>query len=74
MIDIDGKMFSVAAVQSAFHEALVQDQDVDVKNYVLAYQELCKCLSSPPSALMIHYNDTTHADFFSVALADSVLT
>lgn len=35
-------MFSVAAVQSAFQESLVQDDDVDVKNYVLAYQELCK--------------------------------
>jgi len=55
LIDIDDKMFSVAAVQSAFHEALVQDQDVDVKNYVLAYQELCKYLSSPLSALMIHF-------------------
>ncbi|XP_001950705.1 ceramide-1-phosphate transfer protein [Acyrthosiphon pisum] len=38
-------MFSVAAVQSAFHESLVQDDDVDVKNYVLAYQELCKFCS-----------------------------
>ncbi|XP_060881109.1 ceramide-1-phosphate transfer protein [Metopolophium dirhodum] len=38
-------MFSVAAVQSAFQESLVQDDDVDVKNYVLAYQELCKFCS-----------------------------
>jgi hypothetical protein len=35
-------MFSVPAVHSAFHDALIQDEDVDVKNYVIAYQELCK--------------------------------
>jgi len=35
-------MFSLAAVQNAFQEALVKEDDVDVKNYVLAYQELCK--------------------------------
>ncbi|XP_022168135.1 ceramide-1-phosphate transfer protein [Myzus persicae] len=38
-------MFSVAAVQNAFQEALVNEDDVDVKNYALAYQELCKFCS-----------------------------
>jgi len=38
-------MFSVPAVHSAFHDALIQDEDVDVKNYVIAYQELCKFCS-----------------------------
>ncbi|XP_015371383.1 PREDICTED: ceramide-1-phosphate transfer protein [Diuraphis noxia] len=38
-------MFSVEAVHSAFQEALIEDDDVDVKNYALAYQELCKFCS-----------------------------
>ncbi|KAL4149526.1 hypothetical protein QTP88_003459 [Uroleucon formosanum] len=40
-----GAVPCVATVQSAFHESLVQDDDVNVKNYVLAYQELCKFCS-----------------------------
>lgn len=35
-------MFSVTAVHAAFCDALIQDKDVDIKQYVLAYQELCK--------------------------------
>ncbi|XP_025191895.1 ceramide-1-phosphate transfer protein [Melanaphis sacchari] len=38
-------MFSVVAVHNAFQDALVQDKDVGIKNYVLAYQELCKFCS-----------------------------
>lgn len=34
--------FSVSAVRVAFRDAQVGDEDVDIKNYVLAYQELCK--------------------------------
>lgn len=35
-------MFSVTAVRTSFENALVQNEDVDIRNYVSAYQELCK--------------------------------
>lgn len=35
-------MFCVTTVKTAFHDALLPDEDVDVRHYVLAYQELCK--------------------------------
>jgi len=57
LINIGGKMFSVAAVHSAFQEALVQDEDVGVKNYVLAYQELCKFCSQLGGLFSFVVND-----------------
>lgn len=50
-------MFSVEAVQSAFQEALVQDADVDMKKYLLAYQELCKFCSQLGSLFSFVVND-----------------
>lgn len=40
--DFSVQMFSITAVHTAFQNAQITDDDVDVKHYVLAYQELCK--------------------------------
>ncbi|XP_050429004.1 ceramide-1-phosphate transfer protein [Adelges cooleyi] len=38
-------MFNVSIVRAAFHEAMIHDEDVDIRNYIIAYKELSKFCS-----------------------------